>query len=118
MPTTSSTTTPLTLTELATAFNAHCGALGKPIRCACCSGVDLQFNRLAVLPDMAVDATPTEECTPVALILCRECYHLMPFAWLPILDSVVKDTSASQLTGLLTTLSRIVAAAKNAVKRT
>ena len=112
----STSTTPLTFADLANAFNAHCAALGKPIHCACCSGVDLQFNRLAVLPDMVSGQDAAEECTPIALILCRECLHLMPFAWLPVVESARKSAAATSA-GILPTLARMFDAAKNAVTR-
>jgi hypothetical protein len=77
--------------ELAAAFTTHLATLKRGVRCGACGGTDLQFNRLAMLPDMSFDQAAANECTPIALLMCRACLHLMPFAWIPITESVAKS---------------------------
>lgn len=78
--------------------------------CPCCGSKNMQFNRIVAAPNVPTpNSKEPQTYTPLALLLCRECYGTMQYAWLPI-EATIKGPGSS--TGIV---ARILGAARDLI---
>jgi len=83
------------------AFKAHVAARPHRFGCMQCPSTRLQLNRISMVPDAGAAAhigetrpALEEQATPVALIMCLDCFGVQAFAWLPIVAAYQRGSAA------------------------